>query len=99
MNGKIQSGFDLKYNKAILIGGAYTDSSDKASYSFSSKTNDSGDPIEQTSTTYENGSPKTETVTYKYQNYDDQGNWTICETYNNKEKPIKVVKRVFVYYK
>jgi len=99
MNGKIQSGFDLKYDKANLIGGSYTDSLGIESYSFVNKLNSKGDPVEQTSITYENGSPKNETVTYKYQSYDEQGNWTFCTTYSDKGRATKIVKRDFIFYK
>ena len=99
MNGKIQSGFDLKYSRAILIGGVYTDSLGKASYTFNQKLNKKGDPIEQTSTTSGSGLLKCQTITYKYDGYDDAGNWIQCTTFNNVGKPIKIVKRAFVYYK
>jgi len=61
--------------------------------------NDKSDPIEETTTTLEKGSTKTEKLTYKYDTYDDKGNWVQRTTYNEKGKPSKIVKRTITYYK
>jgi len=98
MNGKIESAFDLKYDKANNIESKYTDSAGKITYSASSKLNESGDPIEQASTTMENNSPRTDTITYKYVRYDSNDNWIERTTSNSKGKPTKIEKRSLTYY-
>jgi hypothetical protein len=99
MDGRIKSTWDLKYDGFIYVSGTSTDSIGKVSYSGSVKVNDKGDPIEEISTTREKDSTKTEKMTYKYDSYDDQGNWTQRTTYNEKGKPSKIIQRSFTYYK
>jgi hypothetical protein len=99
MANKLKGTFDMKYEKANFVGGTATDSTGKTSYQGSIKLNDKGDPIEETSTTLQKDSTRTEKMTYKYDTYDDAGNWTQRTTYNEKGKPGKVVKRTYSYYK
>jgi len=99
MDGRIKSTWDLKYDGIVYVSGTSTDSTGKVSYSGSVKVNDKGDPIDEISATREKDSTKTEKMTYKYDNYDDTGNWTQRTTYNEKGKPSKIVKRSFTYYK
>jgi uncharacterized lipoprotein NlpE involved in copper resistance len=99
MDGRIKSTWDLKYNGVTYVSGTSTDSTGKVSYSGSVKVNDKGDPIDEISTTREKDSTKTEKMSYKYDSYDDAGNWTQRTTYNEKSKPSKIVKRSFTYYK
>ena len=98
MNGKLQSGFDLTYDKTNIVGGTYTDSLGKPSYSFTSKLNDRGDASDKVSTSFSNNSSQKETVTYKYDGYDDNGNWLQQSSYNVKGKPFQIVKRRYVFY-
>jgi hypothetical protein len=99
MDGRLKSTFDSKFDGPIYISGSQTDSTGKVSYSSSVKVNDKGDPISETSNTRVKDSTKTENMTYKYDSYDDTGNWTQRTTYNDKGKPTKVIKRTFTYYK
>ena len=99
MNDKIKSTFDMKYDGPNFIGGTATDSTGKTTYTGSVKLNDKGNAAEETSTTLDKGVTKTEVVTYKYDSYDDKGNWTQRTTDNDKGKPTKVVKRTYTYYK
>jgi len=99
MNDKIKSTFDMKYDGPNFIGGTATDSTGKTTYTGSVKLNDKGYPAEETSTTLDKDVTKTEVVSYKYDSYDDKGNWTQRTTDNDKGKPTKVVKRTYTYYK
>lgn len=99
MNDKIKSTFDMKYDGPNFIGGTATDSTGKTTYTGTIKLNDKGNPSEESSTTLEKGSTKTEVVTYKYDTYDDKDNWTQRTTNNDKGKPTKVAKRTYTYYK
>jgi hypothetical protein len=53
---------------------------------------------EEEYTYVEAGKTKTEKKTYKYDHYDEKGNWTQRTAYDDKGKPTKVVKRSFTYY-
>jgi hypothetical protein len=97
MNGHLESGFDLKYDKANIIGGTYTDSVGKVSYSFASKLNERGDAVDKVSTTF--SSPQKEIITYKYTSYDHMRNWLQQTTCNDKNQPVQVIKRRCIYYK
>ena len=99
MDGRIKSAWESKFNGVTYVSGTSTDSTGKTAYSGSVKVNDKDDPIEEESTTTEKGATKTEKMTYKYDSYDDKGNWTQRTTYNGKDKPSKIVKRSFTYYK
>lgn len=98
MNDKIKSTWSGKYDKASYIGGTSTDSAGKTSYTGTVVLNDKGDAGEETSTTLEKDSTKTEKMTYMYE-YDDKGNWIQRTTYNEKGKPSKIIKRTINYYK
>ena len=97
LDGRIKSTWDNKFDGPIYVSGTSTDSTGKVSYSGSIKVNDKGDAIEEISTTREKDSTKTEKMTYKYDSYDDNGNWTQRTTYNEKGKPSKIVNRAFTY--
>lgn len=99
MQSKPIETFDMKYNGPYFLGGAATDSTGKTSYTGTITLNDKNDPVEEVSTTREKDKMKTEKMTYKYDTYDDKGNWVQRTTYNEKGKPTKIVKRKFTYYK
>jgi hypothetical protein len=99
MNNKIKSTWDMKYDKANFLGGTSTDSTGKPSYTGTVVLNEKGDPAEETSATRDKDTTKTEKMVYKYDTYDDKGNWVQRTTYNEKEKPSKIIKRTFIYYK
>jgi len=99
MNNKIKSTFDMKYDKAYFVGGSSTDSAGRTTYSGTLKLNDKNDPVEETSTTLVKDSSITEKMTYKYDSFDNKGNWIQRTTYNEKGKPSKIIKRTFSYYK
>src|SRR4030095_6720642 len=99
MDGRVKSTWDNKFDGVIYVGGTSTDSTGKVSYTGAVKVNDKGEAIEEISTTRDKDSTKTEKMTYKYDSYDDKWNWTQRTTYNEKEKPSKIVKRAFTYYK
>jgi hypothetical protein len=99
MNGKLKSTFDMKYDGSNFLGGTATDSTGKTSYVGTIRLNDKGDAIEEHSTTREKDSTKTQNLTYKYDSFDDKGNWTQRTAHNDKGKPTIMVRRIFTYYK
>jgi len=99
VDGRVKATWDNKFDGHTYVSGTSTDSTGKTDYTGSVKVNDKGDAIEEESTTTEKGTTKTEKLTFKYDSYDDAGNWTQRTTYNEKGKPTKIVKRSFTYYK
>jgi hypothetical protein len=97
-DGSPKHSFANNYDKANYVGGWSKDSAGKETFRSAITLNDKGDAAEETTTTTKD-SAKTEKFTYKYDSYDDKGNWTQMTTYNEKGKPIKLTKRVFTYYK
>lgn len=98
MNDKIKESWDNKFDKNHFLGGKSTDSTGKTTYEGTAKVNDKGDMSEEDYTYVENGQSKHEKNSFKYDAYDDKGNWTQRTTLNAQGKPTKVFKRVISYY-
>jgi hypothetical protein len=98
MNGKIKNTWDAKYEGSNFVGFTATDSLGKTSQG-AVKLNEKGDAIKENYSYYEKDSLIAKNYTYKYDSYDDKGNWTLRSTYDEKEKKESIVKRVFAYYK
>lgn len=98
MNGKIKNSWDIKYDGPNYIGYTAIDSLGKTSQG-SANLNEKGDIIKENYTFYEKDSAITKNYTYKYDTYDNKGNWTQRSAYDEKEKKSIIVKRVFAYYK
>lgn len=98
LNNKIKETWDMKYDKTHFLGGKSTDSTGKATYEGTARVNDKGDMSEEDYTYIENGKSKSEKKSYKYDKYDDKGNWTQRTTFNDKGKPTQIVKRSITYY-
>jgi hypothetical protein len=100
MDNSVKSSFINSCDKnGHSTGSVGKDSTGKETFHSTSKLNDKGDVIETTTMTVIKDSTKTETTSYKYDSYDDKGNWTQRTTYNDKGKPTKIIKRTVTYYK
>ena len=98
MNGKLQFGWESKFDRHHYIGGSRTDSTGKIVFQSTQKLNDKDDPAEEQYTEEEEGVSTTTNLTYKYDSYDEKGNWTQRSTYKNG-KLKRIVKRTITYYK
>ena len=98
MNGKLQFAWEYKLEGPYSFGGSRTDSTGKVVYQSTLKRNDRNDLVEEQYTETENGVTTTEKITFKYDSYDEKGNWTQESAYKNG-KLISVTKRVITYYK
>lgn len=98
-DSSVKSSFTTEYDKGMQVGSTAKDSSGKETFSFKADLNDKGDIIKSTTTNVGKDSTTTDLTTFKYDSYDDEGNWTQRTTYNDKGKATKVVKRVYTYYK
>lgn len=87
------------FDKNIWVSSTTTDSTGKVNGTYKAKNDEKGNIIEFTSTEVKKDSTTNKMFTYKYDSFDDQGNWTQQTEYDEKGKPTKIVKRTIVYYK
>jgi hypothetical protein len=99
MNGDVFSWWNSSYKGPLYVGGSSSDSMGKVSYVDSVKLDNKGNTVEDVLTTKRGADAKTEKTTFKYDAFDDQGNWTQRTTYNEKGKATKIEKRNITYYK
>jgi hypothetical protein len=86
------------YNQAIYTGGEQKDSTGKVTFSSSVKLDDKNNIIENTTETVTKDSTIHNVEKYKYDSYDDKGNWTQRTKMNKDGKPELVTKREITYY-
>ncbi len=98
-DSSIDGVFENDYVKGTQVAGRYRDSSGKEVYNSKSELNDKGDVVKTMEMNVTKDSTTNKVMTYTYDSYDPQGNWTQQTTYNEKGKATKVVKRAFTYYK
>ena len=95
----LQSTWSGVFDKNIWVSSTTTDSTGKVNGTYKAKNDEKGNIIEFSSTEIKKDSTTTKEMTYKYESYDDLGNWTQQTEYDNKGKPTKIVKRTIIYYK
>lgn len=99
-DNSLQASFNTTYDKANYTGNINKDSTGKVKYSVNATLNSKGEPVELVTTTYKkDGTTTTEKVKYRYDTYDEKGNWTQRTTLDENDKPVKVTKRIYAYYK
>ena len=98
-DSSVKSSFTAEYDKGLQISSTGKDSSGKVTFSYKAELNDKGDIAKSTATNVGKDSTTTKVTTYKYDSYDDAGNWTQRTAYDDKGKATKVVKRTYTYYK
>ena len=99
-DNSLQASFSTTYDKANYTGNTNKDSTGNIKYSVKATLNDKGEPVELVTTTYKkDGTITNEKVKYRYDTYDANGNWTQRTTLDDKDKPVKVTKRIYAYYK
>lgn len=96
---------ETKYDKQMQTSESFKDSSGKETFSSSTKYDDKGNSIEVSrKTTMKDSTTKKDSTTtkvtkYRYDSYDEQGNWTQRTEMDEKGKPTKIVKREITFYK
>jgi hypothetical protein len=95
----VRTSFTTENHKGMQVSTVAKDSSGKVVYSAKSELNDKGDVIKTTETNQVKDSAVTKMTTYKYDSYDEQGNWTQRSVYDEKGKLTKVIRRAYVYFK
>ncbi len=99
MDSTLKYQFESNYdNKAQYVGG-HTDSAGKTIYSNVTTLDSSENPVKAITMTMAKDSAKHDTTLYRYDKYDDLGNWIQRTSLNASGKPTKVTKRGITYYK
>ena len=87
------------YDKQLLKGTITKDSVGKETYSSVLKLDDKNNVIESTTKEVTKDSTINKTTKYRYDSFDDKGNWTQRTEMDGTGKPVKIVKRTITYYK
>ena len=101
----LKSSFESTYDKQIFKGQVNKDSSGKEVSISSAKADDKGNQTEFSITTImmnpvtKKDSTTTKVTRYKYDSYDEKGNWTQRTEMDEKGKATKIVKREYTYFK
>ncbi len=99
IDSTLKYSFESVYDDSARFVSGHTDSAGKTIYSSSVTLNDKGDPVKRINTHVEKDSTTHDTITFRYDQYDDHGNWTQRTTLNADGKPTKVTKREITYFK
>jgi len=76
-----------------------TDSAGKAIYTSTATLDGNGNPVKVITMSMVKDSTKYDTTMYRYDKYDEQGNWIQRITLTASGKPNKIIKREITYYK
>ena len=98
-DNKIKTSFVNTYKGPLFIGNISKDSSGKEVYRSEYKLDDKGFISESSSTEVMKDTTKTTRYTYKYDSFDEKGNWTQRTRFDDKGKAVKIQKRKITYYK
>lgn len=93
-----QSG-ESKYDKGLFMGFTAKDSLGNVKSTGAAKYNDKGEQVEYSNTTITKDSTTTKVTKYTYETHDETGNWTQRTEWNDKGKPVRIIKRVYTYRK
>ena len=96
-DGSLKGSFVSTYQNEFFVANESKDSIGKVTYRSSVKLNDKNDQEQVTATTFDKDSSTTTVTTYKYDGWDDHGNWTEQTTYNDKGKATKIIRRTITY--
>ncbi len=94
---KMSSAFT--YDNQFYKGQTSKDSVGKETYSSAVKLDDKNNIAESTEKTVTKDSTINKTTKYRYDSFDDKGNWIQRTEMDETGKPVKIVKRTITYYK
>lgn len=87
------------FDKQLFTGNSVKDSSGKETYSSKIKLDDKNNVIENATKEVTKDSTTNKTTKYRYDSYDDTGNWTQRTEMDENGKPVKIERRTITYYK
>jgi hypothetical protein len=96
--GKLRYSFKDTYDTFLLTESIDYDSSGKIKTHKHFKLNEKGDPIQEITITTGKDSTTSDTLRFEYR-YDAIGNWIERTNFGKNSKPVKIVRRNFVYNK
>ena len=88
--------FQNNFDSIYYIGGENKDSVGKVTFSSTIKLDDKRNPVQTDETTVTKDSTTKKSITYAYDTWDDNGNWT-QQTATENGKPKKIIKRTITY--
>ena len=95
----LSSTISRTYDKSLFTGGEDKDSTGKITQSSAVKLDDKNNMIEYALKNVTKDSTTNKITRYKYDGYDDKGNWTQRTKMDETGKPLQIRKREIVYYK
>jgi hypothetical protein len=100
----LKSSMTINYNNQFLKDQSVKDSVGKETSSYSQTFDDKNNVVESTYKEIKIDSAKKDTTIttvtkYRYDTFDDKGNWTQRTEMDKDGKPVKIVKRTITYYK
>ena len=99
MDSTLSGTMSRTYDKSLFIGGEDKDSTGKIAESSAVKLDDKNNMAEYALKNVTKDSTTNKITRYKYDGYDDKGNWTQRTKMDESGKPLQITKREIVYYK
>ncbi len=87
------------FNNSIFTGNEAKDSLGNITFSSIVKLDEKNNVVERDSKNVTNDSTVNKVVKYKYDSFDDHGNWTQRTELDENGKPVQITKREVTYYK
>lgn len=98
-DSSLSSTMTSTYDKHLFKGNEMKDSAGKVSYSSSVKLDNKNNVSGKDEKTVTKDSTINKVTSYKYDSFDDKGNWTQRTEMDKNGKPVKITKREITYYK
>jgi hypothetical protein len=98
-DSSLSSSMVSNFNNSIFTGSEWKDSVGKVIFSSTVKLDDKNNVVERSSKNVMKDSTVNKTKKYKYDSFDDKGNWTQRTESDENGKPVKITKREITYYK
>lgn len=100
----LKSSMTFNYNNQFLKDQSFKDSVGKETSTYAQTYDDKNNVVESTYKEVKTDSTKKDTTIttvtkYRYDTFDDKGNWTQRTEMDKDGKPVKIVKRTITYYK
>jgi hypothetical protein len=87
------------FNNSVFTGNEGKDSVGNVTFSSTVKLDDKNNVVERDTKNVTKGSTINKIVKYKYDSFDDHGNWTQRTELDENGKPVQITKREITYYK
>ncbi len=99
VDSTLNSSISRTYDRSLFIGGEEKDSTGNITQSSEVKLDDKNNIVEYALKDVTKDSTTDKITRYKYDSYDDKGNWTRRTKVDGSGKPLQIRKREITYYK